>query len=588
MSLTWSPRRSKHWLPPHSLLLTLWATLCGCSEMPQPEPGYVPPPTSTIVEQGAVAIRREVFLVAAPAPAANPLPVENASTPSQYNFVRVVRYRVDSGEAAPKPARAIVLLMPGFLGGAGSFDPLARALVRRSQGDANLEAWAIDRRSNLLEDQHGLDVAEVKQDAEIARGYYFSAEEIEGRRYDGVKPQDELAFVSEWGLKTTIEDLRSVVSLIPVGERRSRLFLLGHSLGAAIVEQYAAWDFSGTPGFDELAGLMLIDGLTGSEGNATPPVGEDEYQNGINGGPYGRIGLQKIRQNDRYFVLPLLGSEVYPIAAVSALRAAFQPGQIVSDPDRDVAMRVLAGRRDLPQMTNRAILGFAFDQAHSNLSFAAVSCGKATGGPLEEYSGVLGGKLLRPADPLATYDWQEPLDQTQATTLGELAQSWFSGPSIDFSEWYFPIRLTLDSAVAASLRMTERDWPVARYGLRTMHGAKLDLPIYGLATQLAGKGAGDPKAFASLQALVAAIPIGPGRPLAGTPRSDPAAFMVHTDNKLTHIDPLLGADRAGSRVQSFYQSLFEFVKQSSTKGGVVVQVAPTPPVVAPTNRRSVF
>jgi len=64
--------------------------------------------------------------------------------------------------------------------------------------------------------------------------------------------------------------------------------------------------------------------------------------------------------------------------------------------------------------------------------------------------------------------------------------------------------------------------------------------------------------------------------------------MVHTDNKLTHIDPLLGADRAGSRVQLFYQSLFDFVKQSSTKGGVVVQVAPIPPVVIPTIRRLVF
>ena len=43
-----------------------------------------------------------------------------------------------------------------------------------------------------------------------------------------------------------------------------------------------------------------------------------------------------------------------------------------------------------------------------------------------------------------------------------------------------------------------------------------------------------------------------------------------------------------SRVQLFYQSLFDFVKQSSTQGGVVVQVAPIPPVVTPTIRRLVF
>ncbi len=575
-----------HLLPPKksifSLLLGLW--LPACTVPPDPLPIYVPPPTSAVIEQGAIAIRREIFLVPGPAPAANPAVREGGATPSQYNFVKVVRYRVDTGDAAPKPARAIVLLMPGFLGGAGSFEPLARALVRRSQGEASIEAWAIDRRSNLLEDQHGLDVAEVKQDAEIARRYYFAGEEVEGRRYAGVRPQDELPFVAEWGLKTTIDDLRAVVSLIPKAERRARLFLVGHSLGASIVEEYAAWDFAGTAGFSELAGLVLIDGAAREEGKAVLPYREDEYVSGLSGSSFGKIGLQKIRQGDRYFVLPLLGSDVYPVTAISALRAAFSPTEIASDPDRDIAMRVLIGRRDLPPMTNRAIVGLAFDSASCNLSFASVSCGSATGGPLEEYSGVLGGKLLRPADPNATYDWSEPGDSTQATSLAELARSWFSGPSLDFAEWYFPVRLTLDTPVAATLTMNDADWPVASYGLRAMHGAKMDLPVLALATQLVGKGNGDPRAFDGLKTLLTPVPIGPGRPLAGTPRSKPEAFTVLADDQLTHMDPLLGADRAGSRVQAFYQALSNFVKQNSPAGGVVVQVAPSPPVT-PTGKR---
>lgn len=585
MSLTWFATRSNRRLG-WALLLSTLSIHCG--DEPQPQPGYMPPPTSTLVEQGQVAIRREVFLVAAPSPSANPLLVENAATPPQYNFVRVVRYRVDTGTEAPRPARAIMLMMPGFLGGAGSFDPLARALVRRSQSDGAIEAWAIDRRSNLLEDQHGLDVAEVKQDPELARRYYFAAEEIEGRRYAGVKPQDELAFVSEWGLKTTVDDLRAVVRLIPQADRRARLFLLGHSLGASIVEQYAAWDFAGTAGYSELAGLVLVDGRSGSEGSAKLPFGEDEYIHGVSAGSFGRVGLQKIRQNDRYFVLPLLGGDVYPVTAISALRAAFSPADIVSDPDRDVAMRVLIGRRDLPPMTNRAVVGFAFDESSCNLSFASVSCGQSSGGPLEEYSGVLGGKLLRPADPRATYDWQEPLDDAQATTLNDLAKSWFSGPSLDFAEWYFPVRLTLDAVAAGTLTLQETDWPVVRYGLRAMHGAKLDLPIYGLATQLAGKGAGDPQAFDALRTLLETVPIGPNRPLAGTPRTDAAAFTVRADDKLTHIDPLMGHDKPGSRSHGFYQSLVEFMNKSSPAGGIVIQVAPTPPPVTPATKRSVF
>jgi hypothetical protein len=44
-------------------------------------------------------------------------------------------------------------MIPGFLGGATTYDPLARDLVRRFNG--NLEIWAVDRRPNQLEDRLG-------------------------------------------------------------------------------------------------------------------------------------------------------------------------------------------------------------------------------------------------------------------------------------------------------------------------------------------------------------------------------------------------------------------------------------------------
>ena len=64
-------------------------------------------------------------------------------TPAQYNASITVRY------GASRP-RAILLLMPGYLGGAGSFDRLARQIVARDPGVA---VWAVDRRSNTLEPQ---------------------------------------------------------------------------------------------------------------------------------------------------------------------------------------------------------------------------------------------------------------------------------------------------------------------------------------------------------------------------------------------------------------------------------------------------
>jgi hypothetical protein len=68
------------------------------------------PPMSTLAEPG---VRREILYVDAPAPAANP--TTRAETPATLNRVQVLRYRVDA--TTPSPVRAVVIAMPGFLGG---------------------------------------------------------------------------------------------------------------------------------------------------------------------------------------------------------------------------------------------------------------------------------------------------------------------------------------------------------------------------------------------------------------------------------------------------------------------------------------
>ena len=45
----------------------------------------------------------------------------------------------------------------------------------------------------------------------------------------------------------------------------------GHSLGGSITTAYATWDFSGRPGARDLAGLVYIDG-----GSGTPPITPEE------------------------------------------------------------------------------------------------------------------------------------------------------------------------------------------------------------------------------------------------------------------------------------------------------------------------
>lgn len=552
------------------------ALLAACSD-PAPDPGpvapapYTPPPESVVVEEGPVRIRRDVFLVPGVTPPPNP--VTGSATPAEYNAVRVVRYRVDADP--PAPARAVAVLMPGFLGGAGSYDPMARAVVRRSKDGEAFEAWAIDRRANLLEDHHGLDVAEFRKDPEIAKRYYFEEEAAEGKTFAGFVDQAKVDYASEWGLGTTIGDLRRVIEIVAPAERKARVFLVGHSLGATIAEAYAAWDFDGKPGYGELAGLVLVDGVARQEGAAAPPLTEDEYMQGTGMGPGGFAppGLDAIRKSTRYIALPLLGLKVYPVAAVAGMRALWTPTEITEDPYRDSAFLTLLSLSQVPRMTNRAAMGFAMDDASNGVSFAAVSCGESKGGALGEYDSLFGTKLVQPSDPTATYDWVE-YDATsprEHTSLDDISRSWFEGPSLDFAEWYFPARLSLDAQAASTLVLKDGDWPLAAHGIRAIHGASMDLPIFAAVANLVG----DTAALDPLRALVQNVPIGPERPLAGTPRTEPDAFRVLDIIELTHIDPLSGTDDGGGDVTKWYDALTTWMTTNSPAGGVVL--APSAP-----------
>jgi pimeloyl-ACP methyl ester carboxylesterase len=560
---------------PLAVALAASVPACG-SDTPAPTPtppaAYAPPPASTVVDEGAVKIRREIFLVPGVKPPKNPVATANAETPADLDFVRVVRYRVDADP--PKPARAVAVLMPGFLGGAGSYDPLARAIVRRSAGDEAFEAWAIDRRSNLLEDHHGLDVAEVKKDPEIALGYYFEEGEAEGKKFKGFLQAEDVAFESEWGLETTIGDLAAVIGVVAEADRKARVVLVGHSLGASIVEEYAAWDFAGKPGYAELAGLVLIDGMTRNEGAATLPVTKDEYLEGKSDGFLSTPGLEKLRAGQPYVALPFLGLDIYPVAAITAMRSRLFPEQIVKDYYRDKAFQTLLSLDEVPKMTNRGAMGLGFDNESNGVSFAAVSCGTSKGGPTEKYASLLGSTLSHPSDPDATYDWIE-FDQTKPaehTSTDDITRSWYEGPGLDFAEWYFPARLSGDAPAAGSLVMKPGDWPLDEQNLRATHGAEMDLPILGAVAGLVG----DLKALDPLRALVKDVPIGAGRPLAGTPRTATDAFRVVDITALTHIDPLSGADVGGGVVPQWYDTLTAWMKTNTPAGGVVIPVQKGP------------
>lgn len=518
-------------------------------------------------------ITREVFLVKGVTPPPNPDATSNAATPEEYNQVRVVRYRLAS--ETPKPARAIAVLMPGFLGGASSFDGLARALVARSDADGAIEAWAIDRRSNLLEDHHGNDVAEAAKDPSLVSKYYSDGVEVEGKTFAGYLAQSEVSYMSEWGMATTIGDLRAVIEEISQTDRKAHVVLLGHSLGATIVETYAAWDFDGTAGYDELAGLVLVDGVSGNEGGDIAST-RDDYEKGGTPAPGGfgnSPGVNGVRKTQRYFALPLLGLDVYTTASRVAMRSVWSPNEITSDDQRDGLLEQLLGLSagSVPKMTNRAAMGLAFDNETNGLSFAAVSLGQASGGAMTDYTSLFGGALKHPSDPSATYSWvdYDKSSPIEHASIDELARTWFDGPELDFAEWYFPYRLTVDASIGSSLVLKPGDWPLDDYAIKATHGAEMDLPIYAFAAGLLG---GDTKNFDALKTLVSSGKgvIGDGRPLAGKPRSDKDAFRAEGEAKLTHIDPLVGVDDSANLTGQWYDRLSTWIKTNTTSGGVVI------------------
>ena len=130
--------------------------------------------------------------------------------------------------------------------------------------------------------------------------------------------------------------------------------------------------------------------------------------------------------------------------------------------------------------------------------------------------------MVHPTDPNATYGWIEhdAARPAENTALDEFARAWFDGPGVNYGEWYFPQRLAADVGAAGTLNIGDDDWRMAKFGLRAKFGKDIDVPILAVAFSLVG----DTKAFDALRDFVA--PIGPGRPAAGTPRTDPRAFQT--------------------------------------------------------------
>lgn len=244
--------------------------------------------------------------------------VDNAKLVAQFgtadidlNQARYTRYFLSGNDGAQPDA--IVVLVPGFEGGASTFYLLAENLLRRAEAEANLalEVWAIDRRSSHLEDTVGLDVAEEINDPLVGLDFLFgdalglplSQPLVNGpnRRAIFYNTSADTAFMAQWTTLVHSQDIDAVVEAARGAARGGNVFLGGHSAGTGFTARYAATDFNLSggdpdPGYKKLRGLVLLEG-GGSSLSPEPPdeATLDMIEARFDGGLHGAVRDQAPR-----------------------------------------------------------------------------------------------------------------------------------------------------------------------------------------------------------------------------------------------------------------------------------------------------
>jgi hypothetical protein len=431
-------------------------------------------------------------------------------TPSEFNKAIYLRYFW----AETSQPRAIVVLMPGIFGGATNFDRMARTIISQ---DRTLEVWAIDRRSNLLEDHSKLLESWNAKDPLIAwRSLVRDAGKLGGFT---VRPASELGFMGYWGLETHLNDLRNVILQARV--RAPKVFLGGHSLGSVLVTMYAGWDFSGQAGAVGIDGLILLDGAAGN--TLAADISQANYENGFDSGFVKTAGTRALESGQALPYFDALGINPTGLAKLSsaALLAHFDPkgdspGGFVSYPASNLAAGLLGnagGDNDYSP-----IPAFSLSAGHAR----GATAGNLLAVLLSGWKGFSVGTINGPLPGASRVEWVAGVPGEQEFTDPMDFANRFWSPLADYQEWYFPARLTLD---LAAVRLEAPVWAQAKMPLR--HLGDLKLPIL---TAIGGRGVvTEANAFSKLEAKI-------GRKL--EPKI--AAGLTHLDVLAATSNPIAG------------------------------------------------
>jgi pimeloyl-ACP methyl ester carboxylesterase len=377
-------------------------------------------------------------------------------TPAKYNKVGVLKI-------GPSAAKSVLVLEPGTSAGSAYFVPLARWIVSETPG---WQVWSVERRENLLEDQSELNLfKEGKASATQLFDYYlgYIKDPAITHHFETI-PNSSVEFAKNWGMNVAVQDLHTVIGAAK--KLGGKVVLGGHSLGGTVVTAYATWDFNGQPGADQLSGLVYIDGASSPTPEALGPAGTPAAMTAA-------LATQELQALDQPSVSPWLsfGGIAAPYAglfnATGSAAALLDPnapslGQASGLLPSDIVPSV--------RVTNLGQYGYALNVATSPPALAAAQAhlgkGVSPKGPIHGWNGT---GALTPINRFATM---------------------FSGAEVnnaDGTEWYFPQRLTDDTAAVADGNANPAQ---SVLGVQSTMGHDLPhgLLIYAFAAHLGGPG----------------------------------------------------------------------------------------------------
>ena len=427
-----------------------------------------------------------------------PLPESAGEHPPRCDWIGYLRFRSPAGPRRAAAADAVLVSMPGIFPGASMHDQLARNVVRRAaKRDRHVEYWALDRRSNCLEDHRGVRAADRAEESEIAFDYYWRGREVRGRKFGGFKSAEETGFLREVGLEQTVRDWYAVLrSGIPNRRtRRKKVLCGGHSLGGPLTTAFAGWDFDGDPETRRDAGYMQCAGFFGLDTTLGFGGSEDEEE-GSSGGGVGDA-LAAASGASPYLSVPPLTPETIQILGPIGVGAFHEPGgtdvlsQIPESGDIALSQRLLYSRdavnfatqepsiRDF-RLTNEVVLAGILDDNSQPVTILRVSLGTVDGGPVAEKNFPAHGDspfsvpltdnrhLVIPSETSTpAYSWRgyRSMDERGAVLTAVDGPGPFTSPASEFAdlreharimfearanwaEQYFPTRIVTDIGAA--------------------------------------------------------------------------------------------------------------------------------------------